>query len=273
MALPQAEGEAVQHHFQAGWGVRDAWSVAGREFSQIRHRPGALVVPAVMVVLFGYLFGSAIAVPEGGDYREYLIPGLFAMNAVTGVIASALMISKDVAEGVMDRFRSLPMARSAIPSGRTVADLVVGAVTTAMMAGMGLLVGWRAHHGPVATLGAFGLILLVRFAVSWIGVTVGLSISSETADAFIPLIFPVSALSNSFVPTDGMPAWLRLVADWNPVSALVAACRDLFGNPGASVPQDAWPLQHPIAAVLLWSVAILAVFVPLATRQYQRIGR
>ncbi|MEV4098213.1 ABC transporter permease [Streptosporangium saharense] len=260
-----------------GWGVRDAWSVAGREFSQIRHQPGelvgALVVPAVMVVLFGYVFGSAIAVPEGGDYREYLIPGLFAMNAVTGVIASALMISKDVAEGVMDRFRSMPMARSAIPSGRTVADLVVGAVTTAMMAGMGLLVGWRAHHGLAATLAAFGLILLVRFAVSWIGVTVGLSISPETADAFIPIVFPVSALSNSFVPTDGMPAWLRLVADWNPVSALVAACRDLFGNPGASVSQDAWPLQHPIAAVLLWSVAILAVFVPLATRQYQRIGR
>ncbi|MFI6317029.1 ABC transporter permease [Nonomuraea sp. NPDC050556] len=273
-SMAPAAGGALS---RMGWAVRDGWAVAGREFSQLRHAPGelvgALVVPAIMVVLFGYVFGSAIAVPGGGSYREYLMPGLFAMTAITGVIASALMISKDIAEGVMDRFRSMPMARSAIPFGRTIADLIVGALTTAMMAGMGLLVGWRAHNGLASTLAGFGLILLVRFAVSWIGVTIGLSITPETADAFIPIIFPISALSNSFVPTDGMPTWLRVIAEWNPVSALVAACRQLFGNPTVAAAQGSWPLQHPIASTLTWSVAILVVFVPLATWRYQRTAR
>jgi ABC-2 type transport system permease protein len=256
------------------WALRDGWVVAGREFSQLRHQPGALVgamvVPAIMVVLFGYVFGSAIAVPGGGSYREYLMPGLYAMSAITGVVASALMISKDIAEGVMDRFRSMPMARSAIPFGRTIADLAVGAITTAMMAVIGLLVGWRAHNGWMSTAAAFGLILLVRFAVSWIGVTLGLAITPETADAFIPVIFPLSALSNSFVPTDGMPSWLRLIADWNPISALVAASRHLFGNPSVALAEQSWPLRHPVTATVIWSVAILAVFIPLATWRYQK---
>jgi ABC-2 type transport system permease protein len=142
-----------------------------------------------------------------------------------------------------------------------------------MMAGVGLLVGWRAHNGLASTLAGFGLILLVRFAVSWIGVTVGLSISPETANALIPILFPVSALSNSFVPTDGMPTWLRFIADWNPISALVAASRQLFGNPTIIPAQGSWPLQHPLTATLAWSIAILAVFVPLATWRYQRTTR
>jgi ABC-2 type transport system permease protein len=183
------------------------------------------------------------------------------------------MISKDVAEGVMDRFRSMPMARSAIPFGRTIADLLIGALTTAMMAVIGLLVGWRAHRGMAETLAAFGLILLVRFAVSWIGVTLGLAISPETADAFIPIIFPISALSNSFVPTDGMPTWLRVIAEWNPISSLVSASRDLFGNPSMPVANASWPLQHPIAATLVWSIALLVIFIPVATWQYQKTER
>ncbi|MEU7830830.1 MULTISPECIES: ABC transporter permease [unclassified Nonomuraea] len=260
-----------------GWAIRDGWAVAGREFSQLRHHPGelvgAMIVPVIMVLLFGYVFGSAINVPGGGSYREYLMPGLFAMTAITGVIASALLISKDIAEGVMDRFRSMPMARSAIPFGRTLADLATGIVTTAMMAGVGLLVGWRAHNGLAATLAGFGLILLVRFAVSWIGVTVGLSISPETANALIPILFPISALSNSFVPTDGMPAWLRFIADWNPISALVAASRQLFGNPTITPAEGSWPLQHPLTATLAWSIAILVVFIPLATWRFQRTTR
>lgn len=257
-----------------GWAIRDAWSVAGREFSQLRHQPGelvaALVFPAIMVVLFGYVFGSAIAVPGGGNYREYLMPGLFAMTAITGVMTSALTISKDIHEGVMDRFRSMPMARSAIASGRTVADVLIAAVGVVIMAGIGLLVGWRAHHGIGPTLAGFALILLVRFAVSWIGVFAGLSVKPETADALVPIVFPISILSNSFVPTEGMPAWLRTLADWNPISALVAATRDLFGNPTVAATHQAWPLQHPLTATLAWSAILLAVFVPLCTWRYQR---
>ncbi|WP_238008374.1 ABC transporter permease [Dactylosporangium sp. AC04546] len=253
--------------------IRDAWTIAGREFSQLRHQPGelvgALVFPAVMVVLFGYVFGSAIAVPGGGNYREYLMPGLFAMTAITGVMTSALAISRDVAQGVMDRFRSMPMARSAIPFGRTLADLVIAAVGVVIMAGIGLLAGWRVHHGMGPTLAGFALILLVRFAVSWIGVAAGLFVTPETADALVPIVFPISILSNSFVPTEGMPAWLRVLADWNPISALVAASRELFGNPTVAAHQ-AWPLQHPLVATLAWTIAILAVFVPLSTWRFQR---
>jgi ABC-2 type transport system permease protein len=192
------------------WMLRDGWTITRRELGHVRRDPGqliaAVIFPAIMVLLFGYVFGSAIKVPGGGNYREYLLPGLFAMSAVAGVMASALLVSKDVAEGVMDRFRSMPMARSAVPFGRTAADLLGAAIGVAIMAGIALLVGWRAHHGLAATLAAFGLILLLRYAVSWIGVWVGMSVTPQTADSLVPLVFPVSMISNSFVPTAGNAA-------------------------------------------------------------------
>jgi ABC-2 type transport system permease protein len=256
------------------WTLRDAWTVACREFNQRKHQPGELagmlVFPAILVVVFGYVFGSAISTPGGGNYREYLMPGLFAMTALMGIMANAVPVAKDAAQGVMDRFRSMPMARSAVPLGRAVSELTVAAVGLAIMAALGLLVGWRAHHGLVPALGAFGLVLLLRFALSWVGISIGLSITPEAADAWVPASLPVMMLSNSFVPTDGMPAWLRLIADYNPVSALVAACRELFGNPSLADPNAVWPLQHPVLATLAWSVVLLAVFVPLATLRYQR---
>jgi ABC-2 type transport system permease protein len=259
------------------WMLRDGWTITRREFGHLRREPGqlvaALIFPAIMVLLFGYVFGSAIRVPGGGNYREYLLPGLFAMSAIAGVMASALLISKDVAEGVMDRFRSMPMARSAVPFGRTAADLLAAALGVAIMAAIGLMVGWRAHNGLAATLAAFGLILLLRFAVSWIGVFVGLAVTPETADSLVPLVFPISIISNSFVPTTGMPGWLRLVSDWNPISALVAACRELFGNPTVASLQASFPLRHPVAMTIGWSLLLLVVFVPLSARRYQGAGR
>jgi ABC-2 type transport system permease protein len=259
------------------WMLRDGWAITRRELGHVRRDPGqliaAVIFPAIMVLLFGYVFGSAIKVPGGGGYREYLMPGLFAMSAIAGVMASALLISKDVAEGVMDRFRSMPMARSAVPFGRTAADLLGAAIGVAIMALIALLVGWRAHHGMAATLAAFGLVLLLRYAVSWIGVWVGLSVTPQTADSLVPLVFPVSMISNSFVPTTGMPAWLRLLAEWNPISALVAACRELFGNPTVLAAHASLPLRHPVAMTIGWSLLILLVFVPLSTRRHQAAGR
>ena len=192
---------------------------------------------------------------------------------IAGVMASALLISKDVAEGVMDRFRSMPMARSAVPFGRTAADLLGAVIGVAIMALIGLLVGWRAHGGVASTMAAFGLILLLRHAVSWIGVWVGLSVTPQTADSLVPLVFPVSMISNSFVPTTGMPGWLRLLADWNPLSALVAACRELFGNPTVLAAHASLPLRHPVAMTIGWSLLILLIFVPLSTRRYQAADR
>jgi ABC-2 type transport system permease protein len=185
----------------------------------------------------------------------------------------ATMVSKDVEEGIIDRFKSMPMARSALPFGRATTDLITSTIGVGIMVIIGLLVGWQPHLGLAKTLLAFGLILLLRYAVAWVGVYIGLVVSAETADQLIPLVFPVSMISNSFVPTSGMPVWLQYIADWNPVSALVQACRDLFGNPGALPAHASFPLVHPVATTIAWSLALLLIFIPLATRQYQQMTR
>jgi ABC-2 type transport system permease protein len=257
--------------------LRDGWTVVRRNLAQMRHAPaeivGELVFPALMVIIFGYIFGSAIAVPGGGNYREYLIPGLFSMTAVTGIVVTMNKVAADNGQGVMDRFRSMPMARWAVPFGQTGADLLMSLPKVAIMAGIGFVTGWRVHHGLGHALVAFGLILLMTYALNWIGVLLGLSFENEsTADKWTPMIFPVTMVSNSFVPTHGMPTWLRTIADWNPASALTQACRTLFGNPSV-VAGHAWPMQHPVPAVLIWSAIILIATVPLATHRYRIAGR
>lgn len=258
------------------WALRDGWTLTRRELGHLRHEPGELVgvvlFPAILVLLFGYVFGSAIPVP-GGNYREYLMPGLFAMTAIAGLGGTALLVSRDVALGVMDRFRSMPMARSAMPFGRTAADLLLGVLGIAVMVAIGLLVGWRIHNGLLPALAAFALILLLEYAVSWAAVFLGLVVKPETADRLIPLVFPISMISNSFVPTAGMPDWLRAIADWNPVSALVMACRQLFGDAAGPAASQAWPLAHPYVATIGWSLLLLCVFVPLATWRHRTANR
>ncbi|MFI0356403.1 ABC transporter permease [Actinomadura sp. 9N407] len=260
------------------WTFTDGLTLVGRELGRVRQEPGELVgmlvFPAIMVVLFGYVFGSAIQVPGGGDYREYLMPGLFSMVTFTAVMSVMMRVASDASRGVMDRFRSMPMARSAVPFGQTGADLLAGVLSMAVMAGAGLLVGWQPHRGLIPAAEAFLLLIVLRYALSWVGVYVGLVVKNEqAADQMVPLFLPFTMLSNSFVPTDGMPGWLRFLADWNPVSAITAATRGLFGNPGVPSGDVAWPLAHPVAAVLLWSAALLVVFVPLSIRTYKRRGR
>jgi ABC-2 type transport system permease protein len=260
------------------WTIGDGLTLVARELARLKAEPGqivaALIFPVVMVVLFGYVFGSAIRVPGGGDYREYLMPGLFAMVCFTAVQGVMGRTAADASQGVMDRFRSMPTSRLAVPFGQTGADAVVGLPLLAIMVATGLAVGWRPHRGVVLTAEAFLLIVLLRYALAWVGAQLGLAVRNEqTVAQLAPLFLPVTMLSNAFVPTDGMPAWLRFAADWNPVSAITAASRDLFGNPGASPAHPAWPMEHPVTAVLLWSVTLLAVFVPLAVRGYARSGR
>ncbi|ROO88873.1 ABC-2 type transport system permease protein [Actinocorallia herbida] len=259
-----------------GAAIGDGMTMFGRRISQVRRRPGELVagliVPIVLVVLFGYVFGSAIQVPGGGDYREYLMPGMFGMVAFTAVMANTMFMATDATKGVVDRFRSLPIARWAMPFGQSAADLVIALPGMVTLLCCAFVVGWRPHEGALRTLAGFGLLLLMRTALGWAGIFFGLAVKDDkTADAFVPLVFPVTMLSNTFVPTGGMPAWLRVIAEWNPVSALVAALRHLFGNPGA--PSSAWPLTHPVTATLLWTGVLLAVFVPLSVRAYNRRER
>jgi ABC-2 type transport system permease protein len=259
------------------WTAADAWILIRRELWHLRNQPGqlvsALIFPVALVVLFGYVFGSAITVPGGGDYRAYLMPGLFAMTAAFAVLINAMAIAAEKSKGVMDRFRSMPMARLAVPFGQTGADIITGTAAALVMAVCGLAVGWRPHDGAARAVAAFALILLFRYAVSWAGVYLGLALKDDkTVDNLAPLIFPLTMIANTFVPTAHMPAWLRAIADWNPVSAVTAASRQLFGNPGAPAAHAAWPLQHPVPATLAWSAALLAAFATLSVRRFAASG-
>jgi ABC-2 type transport system permease protein len=252
--------------------ITDGLAAAERLLTKLRHDPAAIVTtvgaPVVMVLIFGYIFGSAIAVP-GSDYRAFLIPGLYATIAAN-ILPSMVAMARDSSRGVVDRFRSLPITRAAIPFGHAAATAVYGLASFVLMGLCGLAVGWRLHRGAGDALAALALLLAFQFAATWVGMYLGLVIGKEeTAAQASILIFPVTTLSNVFVPTSGMPAWLRTIADWNPVSALAAAARQLFGNPGSPA-NGAWPLQHPVAASLAWTALLLIVFVPLATRRYAR---
>jgi len=254
--------------------VADSLVFARRNAAHIRQIPEKLLdvtlQPLMFVLLFAYVFGGAIGLPGGGSYHEYLIGGMFGMGIAGSAPGTAVALVADMKEGIIDRFRSLPMSRAAVLLGRTTADLLTQVIGGLVIAVAGLAVGWRIHTGPADALAAFGLALLFGYAFTWAGVCLGMVLRSVEAAqqlGFI-LFLPLTFVSNAFVPTQGMPAWLRVVADWNPFSAVAAACRQLFGNPNPSALVQAWPMQHPELATLLWSVVALVVFVPLAVRMY-----
>ncbi|MEU9952425.1 ABC transporter permease [Streptomyces sp. NPDC047939] len=255
--------------------VADGLAVLGRHLQRIKAAPGVLILtqtmPITMLLFFGYVFGSALAVP-GQEYRAFLVPGLLAATAANGVMTGMFQSAQDCHRGVMDRFRTLPMSRSAVPFGQTAADVLTTAVGLVPLMLVGLAVGWRIEGGPAAAVGAFGLLLLFRFATSWVGCWLGLLIRNEEAAGQLGAsTFILPLLSSAYIPTDNLPGWLRTLAEWNPISAVAAAARDLFGNaaPGADA---AWPVAHPVAGTLLWSAVLLAVAVPLSVRLYSRGG-
>jgi len=250
----------------------DGAAAAERVLTKQRHDPTAIALtlggPVVMVVLFGYIFGSAITV-QGGGYRAFLIPGLFATIGVN-IVPSMFAMARDSSRGVVDRLRSLPIARTAVPFGQAAAIVVSGLASSLLMVLCGLAVGWRIERGAGYALAALALLAAFQFAATWIGMYLGLALGSDQAagQASI-LLLPVTMLSNVYVPTSGMPPWLRAIADWNPVSALAAALRDLFGNPAAPT-NGTWQLEHPVLATLAWTALLLAIFVPLCTRRFAR---
>ncbi|MFE4975517.1 ABC transporter permease [Kitasatospora sp. NPDC056651] len=256
--------------------VSDTGTSMLRVLLNYRHSPGLLAaslgVPVVMVVVFGYVFGSAIQVPGGGDYREFLMPGMFAMVATNGVMPTMVGAARDVGRGVTDRLRSMPVSRTGLLLGQTLADLLVSVVVLALLALVGLGAGWRARNGLADAAGAFALLLLFRFVMTWVGTLLGLTVGKEEAAGQLSVaVFPLAMVTNAYVPTGGMPGWLRLLADWNPISAVVQACRELFGNPSAAA--SAWPMRHATLVALLWSAALLAACVPLAVRRFATHGR
>jgi ABC-2 type transport system permease protein len=269
-ALPTTPPERLR------WAVADAWTVTGRDLLHWARQPAPMVVnllfPVLMVVMFGYLFGGAISVPGGGSYREFLLPGLFTLTMAFGIEATMVAVTTDAARGVTDRFRSMPMAPSAVVAGRSLADMLNSGLGLAVMLACGVLVGWRWHGSLGEAALAVGLLLLLRFALLWVGIYLGLAAKSPEAVAAVQiLVWPLAFLSNALVATATMPGWLGVVADWNPLSATAAATRELFGNPGWG--GETWVAEHALAMAVVWPLALLAVFVPLSVRRYQRLGR
>ncbi|MFH8614133.1 ABC transporter permease [Streptomyces sp. NPDC017979] len=260
--------------------VSDSLVIARRNLIRMTRIPEivlfGLIQPVMFVVLFSYVFGGSINVPGAGlsssGYREFLMAGIFAQTVTFATAGAGAGIADDMHRGLIDRFRSLPMAQGAVLTGRTLADLVQTALTLVVLACVALLVGWRIHEGVPKALAAFGLLLLLGYAFTWIGALIGLSVRTPEAATSGGLIwlFPLTFISNAFVPSENMPTFLQTIANWNPFSATVQACRELFGNlpPGYPVP-DAWPMQHPVWASLIWSVLIIVVFRTLAVRKYR----
>lgn len=257
------------------WALADGWTLTRRELAHWRRRPGRLLVgllfPVLMVLMFGFLFGGAMIVPGGGDYREFLMPGMFAMAMVFGVGETVTAVSDDAARGVTDRFRAMPMASSAVVVGRCAADMLRSTITLALLVVCGLLVGWQWNGTLGEAAAGFGLLLLLRFSLVWVGVYVGLLARGEGAVSAVHLLeFPLGFLSNAFVATTTMPLWLGVAADWNPLSSTVAAARELFGNPGWG--GEGWIAQNAVLMAVVWPLVITAIFFPLCVRRFRALG-
>lgn len=234
----------------------------------------AILQSIMFVLLFAFVFGGAIPLPGGGSYREFLMPGIFAQTIAFAAATTAIGMTDDINKGIIDRFRSLPMARSAVLSGRTLSDVVYNGGILVVLMLSGLVVGWRVNTGIPAFLAGVALLLLFSFAMSWVGVWLGLSVPTvEVAQQVsFTTIMPLTFLSNIFVPPQTLPSWLQPIAEWNPVSALTAATRELWGNPNPFV-GEGFPAEHPILLTLIWVAVLLAVFAPLGVRRYRSMSR
>jgi ABC transporter DrrB family efflux protein len=228
--------------------------------------------PIMFVLLFAYVFGGAIDVP-GVNYREFLIAGIFAQTVVFGATYTGAGLAEDMKKGIIDRFRSLPMTRSAVLIGRTGSDIVYNVLSITIMALTGLLVGWRIRTSVWEALAGFGLLILFSYAFSWVMASVGLVVPSPEVvnNASFMVIMPLTFISNAFVPSESLPGPLRVFAEWNPVSAVTQGARNLFGNVNPlAPPPEAWPMQNPVLYTMIWIAVIMLVFVPFSIRLYKR---
>jgi ABC-2 type transport system permease protein len=253
-------------------------TVVWRNLIHIKRMPEMLLdvtVQSVMfVLLFAYVFGGSIDVP-GTNYKEFLLPGIMVQTMVFSSAIVAMGLTNDLQKGIVDRLKSLPISRASVLTGRSISSLIHSSIGVAVMGATGLLIGWRIRNGIVDGVLAFGLLLLFGFAMIWLGIWVGsLMRTVEAVQGFMfTVMFPLTFVANTFAPTEAMPPWLRFIAEWNPVSALTQACRELWGN-GLPAPDDAaWPLQHPVLVAVTWSIALTAVFAPLALSAFRRRSR
>jgi ABC transporter DrrB family efflux protein len=258
--------------------LRASATIVWRNLLHIRRMPEMLLdvtVQSVMfVLLFAYVFGGAIEV-RGADYKEFLLPGIMVQTMVFSSAIVAMGLTSDLQKGIVDRFKSLPIARSAVLVGRSISSLIHSSIGVAVMALTGLLIGWRIRNGVVNGVLAFLLLLLFGFALIWLGIWVGSMMRTvEAVQGFMfTVMFPLTFVANTFAPPESMPTWLRAIAEWNPVSAVTQACRELWGNGPPAAPDAAWPLQNPVAVSIGWSVVLTMIFAPLAVSAFRRRSR
>ncbi|CAN5342815.1 ABC transporter permease [soil metagenome] len=258
--------------------VNDGLMVAWRNLKRVPRIPElailAVIQSVMFVLLFAFVFGRAIPLPGGGSYREFLLPCIFAQTVVFASATTAVGMTDDVNKGLLDRFRSLPMARSAVLTGRALFDLVYNAGILVVLMLSGLAVGWRLHCNVFEFLAGVGLLLLFTFSMSWLGIWLGLTVRTvESAQQVgFTVMFPLTFITNIFVPLDSLPSWLRPVAEWNPVSALTGATRDLWGNPNP-YNSGSFPAEHPVILTLIWIAIIIGIFAPLGVKKYRSLSR
>lgn len=258
--------------------LRDAATIARRNMIRIRRVPDVMgfviVQPIMFVLLFAYVFGGSIDIP-GGSYREFLIAGVFTQTVIFGATFTGSGLAEDMQKGLINRFRSLPMARSAVVAGRTVSDVVYNALSIVVMSVAGLAVGWRLRGSVLDAVVAYALLLFFAYSFSWVMASIGLLVPTPEVvnNATFVVLFPLTFIANTFVPSDNLPGALKTIAEWNPVSTLTHAVRVRFGNIPAGTPEPtAWPLQNAMLYSLMWAVVLIAVSAPIATRLYQRAG-
>ncbi|WP_172386085.1 ABC transporter permease [Streptomyces sp. MNP-20] len=258
-----------------GWAVADSWTMTRRELAHWARQPVQVVVglafPVMLLLMFNYLIGGGKGVE--GDYVEFLVPGMFALTMVFGLDATMVAVTGDLNKGVVDRFRSMPMTNGAVLVGRSVADMLQSFASLLVMMGVGLAIGWRWHGSLAGVAGAVGLLLLLRFAMLWLGIYLAMVAGRpELVVAVQILVWPVGFFSNAFTVPGSMPDWLGAAVEWNPMSATATAVRDLFGNtPAATAPS--WATTHAELLAFLSPLALVAVFLPLAVRRFGALSR
>ncbi|HUD39160.1 MAG TPA: ABC transporter permease [Streptosporangiaceae bacterium] len=268
-AAPSREPSSVAR------GCHDVWAMTRRNLVHISREPTQLsdvtVQPVLFTALFVYIFGGGIPIPHG-TYKDFVLAGILSLNLVTSTMGTGVGLSTDLHEGIIDRFRALPMWRASVLVGRSLADLATFFLCALIVGLTGLVVGWRPDAGLGSIAGGFALVLLFAYSLTWIAICVGLTSKNPESAASIGFIvlFPLAFVSNAMVPTQHMPGWLRVVADWNPVSAVTAGARHLWGNPNPSATISAWPMQHPELAAVAWSALILAIAAPIAAWLFRR---
>ena len=256
--------------------AQQSWIMVKRNMIHTKRMPEMLsdvtAQPIMFVLLFAFVFGASITNTGGASYREFLLPGIQAQTIVFSAFVVASGITADVEKGIIDRFRSLPISRSSVLIGRSIASVIHSSLGAVVMALTGLAIGWRIRNGVGEAVLAFALLLLFGFGMIWFGILIGSLMRTVEAvnGVMFTALFPVTFLANTFVPTEPMPHWLRVIAEWNPVSSLAQAMRELWGNGGPAPASAQLPLHYPVLSTVLWSLALTAVFAPFALYAYKR---